>query len=100
MVTRQDLFYSVPTPVQKVALVSLVRLVAEDEVVGAVALYDDPGTGRPVDYIELFDPAGDLLAFGWFDRFGIARTAVDRGFLDASQKPEGIFIIVVDGQQI
>lgn len=99
-VTRQELLYSIRTPVKKVALASLIRLVDQDGVVGSLALYDDPGTGRPVDYVELFDAADDLLAFGWFDRFGIARTAVDRGFLEAPQKPEGIFIIVVDGQQL
>lgn len=101
-VTRQDLLHSVPTPVEKVSLVWTARVVGEDEnkIVGMVALYDDPGTERPVDYMEVYDAEGDLLAFGWFDRFGIERIAVDNGFLGATQEPVGTFVILVNGNQV
>lgn len=98
-VTRQDLLRSV-TPVEKVALVWVARVVDDDNVLGIVAFYDDPGTDRPVDYMEVYDESGDLLAFGWFDRFGIERIAVDEGVLSPSPKAEGVYVILVDGQSI
>ena len=33
----------------------------------------------------------------WFDRFGIERTAVDRGIVEQKDKLEGIFVVVVEG---
>jgi hypothetical protein len=53
-------------------LISLTPVVARNETVGAVVVYDDPSTPRPADYIELYDNDGDLVAVGWFDRFGPA----------------------------
>jgi hypothetical protein len=98
-VTQQELFRSV-SPVEKVSLVGAARLVDEDNVLGIVAFYDDPGTERPVDYMEVYDESGDLLAFGWFDRFGIERIAVDAGVLGSAEKPEGTYVILVDGQPL
>ena len=60
-------------------LVSFSQLVVEGEIVGAVAVYHDPATKRPIDYWELYNSEGGLSAVGWFDRFGIQRMAVDRG---------------------
>jgi hypothetical protein len=99
LVTRQDLLHSV-TPVEKVSLVGVVRLVDDDNIVGIVAFYDDPGTERPIDYTEVYNEAGDLMAFGWFDRFGIERIAVDEGALTTPEKAEGIYLVLVDGQPI
>lgn len=99
LVTRQDLFHSV-NPVEKVSLVGVVRLVDEDNVLGVIAFYDDPGTERPIDYMEVYNKAGDLMVFGWFDRFGIERVAVDEGALGTAEKPEGVYVILVDGQPI
>jgi len=96
-VTKEALLLSVPAPVQNVILVVFVRLVNGDETMGALAVYDDPGTERRGDYLELYNSFGDVLALGWFDRFGIARTAIDRGLLEASQKLEGVFIVLADG---
>jgi hypothetical protein len=80
-------------------LVSFDPWVVEGEVLGAVAayVYDDVSTERPVDYWELYDKEGDLLAVSWFDRFGIQRTAVDRGIVEEQGKLEGIFVVVLDG---
>src|ERR1700752_367021 len=74
-----------------VTLVSFSQLVVEGEIVGAVAAYHDPATKRPIDYWELYNSEGGLSAVGWFDRFGIQRTAVDRGLLDSEDKLEGVF---------
>jgi len=65
--------------------------------VRAIVIYDDPTTSRPVDYIALYSPGGDLLALSWYDRFGIERMAVDRGLLDNADHPEGTFVAFLTG---
>ncbi|HZA56339.1 MAG TPA: hypothetical protein VE616_19000 [Candidatus Udaeobacter sp.] len=84
----------------ELTVVSVAPLVVGDKTVGAVTVYDDATTERPVDYWELYDSEGDLLAARWFDRFGIKRTAVDRGVLDRADKPEGILVVIVDGDLV
>jgi len=76
--------------------------VVEGEVLGEVAayVYDDVTTERAADYWELYDKRGDLLAVSWFDRFGIQRTAVDRGIVEKGDELEGIFVVVLDGNSI
>ena len=83
----------------EIKLVSLDPWVVEGEVLGTVALYvyADVTTERPADYWELYDQEGNLLAVSWFDRFGIRRTAVDRGILENEDKLEGNFVVVLDG---
>jgi hypothetical protein len=81
-------------------LVSFSQLVVEGEIVGAVAAYHDPATKRPIDYWEFFDSEGGLSAVGWFDRFGIQRTAVDRGLLDSEDKLEGVFVLLPEGDSV
>jgi hypothetical protein len=84
------------------SLVSFDPLVVEGEVMGEVAayVYDDVTTERPADYWELYDKQGNLLAVSWFDRFGIRRTAVDRGILENEDKLEGNFVVVLDGNPL
>ena len=84
------------------SLVSFDPWVVEGEVLGTLAayVYDDVTTERPADYWELYDKKGDLLAVGWFDRFGIQRTAVDRGIVEKGDELEGIFVVVLDGNSI
>ena len=67
---------------------------------GRVAIYDDPTTQRSADYLELYNNAGDLVAVGWFDRFGIERMAVDRGLLEDRDELEGVFIVLLDGEAL
>jgi hypothetical protein len=67
---------------------------------GAVVMYDDPKTPRPVDYLELYDNDGDLVAVGWFDRFGIRRMAVDRGLVEEKKDLEGVFVTLLEGESI
>jgi len=80
--------------------ISLTPVVAGNETVGAVVVYDDPSTPRPADYIELYDNDGDLVAVGWFDRFGIQRMALDRALVEGSEELQGVFVTVVNGESI
>jgi hypothetical protein len=81
-------------------LVSFSQLVVEGEIVGAVAVYHDPATKRPIDYWELYNSEGGLSAVGWFDRFGIQRMAVDRGILDGEDELEGVLVSLLEGDSI
>ena len=83
-------------------LVSSQPWVVEGEVLGTLAayVYSDVTTERPVDYWELYGKQTNLLAVSWFDRFGIQRTAVDRGVVEEEDKLEGIFVVVLDGNLI
>jgi hypothetical protein len=81
-------------------LVSFSAFEVGGKAVGTIVLYDDPATERAVDYLELYDQGGDLLAVAWFDRFGIERTAVDRGLLENADNPEGIFVVLLPGDFI
>jgi hypothetical protein len=68
-------------------LLSILPLITEAEIVGTVAEYDDPASERPVDYREVYDTEGNLVALSWFDGFGIQRVAVDRGLVEESGEP-------------
>ena len=63
-----------------------------------IAFYDDPKTLRPIDYLEVSDGLGNLLVIGWLDRFGITRTAVDRGILEEDgTQVHGILLLIPEG---
>ena len=70
------------------------------QIVGSVVVYDDPTTQRPADYIELYNNTGNLVAVGWFDRYGIERMALDRGLLEDRDELEGVLVVVWDGEAI
>ena len=70
------------------------------QIVGSVVVYDDPTTQRPTDYIELYNNTGNLVAVGWFDRYGIERMALDRGLLEDRDELEGVLVVVLDGEAI
>jgi hypothetical protein len=36
----------------------------------------------------------------WFDKFGIQRTAVDRGIVEEADKLEGVFVVILEGETI
>jgi hypothetical protein len=86
----------------EMSLISFQPWVVEGEVLGAVAeyVYDDVSTERPADYWELYNREGELLAISWFDRFGIKRTAIDRGIVEEKDQLEGIFVVVLDGDSL
>jgi hypothetical protein len=83
-------------------LVSSQPWVVEGKVLGTLTayVYDDVTTDRPADYWKLYDKEDNLLAVGWFDKFGIQRTAIDRGIVEQEDKLEGIFVVVLDGDPI
>ena len=81
-------------------LVSISPLLANGQTVGAIAVYDDPTTQRPADYLEVFDGGGALVVVSWFDRFGIERLIVDRALVEGGQELEGVFVAVVNGEAI
>ena len=85
---------------RRLTLISSSRLIVEGKTVGEVLVYDDPTTKRPADYFALYDSTGDLVAIGWFDRFGIRRMTVDRSFLDGTDDLEGVFVSLVGGDSI
>jgi hypothetical protein len=85
---------------RSLTLVLLSPLIIEDQTVGEIVVYDDPGTKRPADYFGLYDSTGDLVAVGWFDQFGIQRIAVDRGLVEDQDEPQRTFVYLVDGQLI
>jgi hypothetical protein len=78
-------------------LVSLLPVTVEAKIVGAVAVYDDATSARTADYLELYDNAGQVVAIGWFDRFGIERMAIDRGLLEDQDELKGVFVLVLKG---
>jgi uncharacterized membrane protein YfcA len=81
-------------------LLSILPLITEAEIVGTVAEYDDPASERPVDYREVYDTEGNLVALSWFDGFGIQRVAVDRGLVEESGEPEGVIVLLADGDSV
>ena len=85
---------------QRLRLISSEPVTANREVIGIMVLYDDTATKRPVDYAELCSSEGDLLAVHWFDRFGIERTAIDRGIILQAGGVEGTLVLLLDGDFI
>ena len=87
-------------PQVSLTLISLTPLIANGETVGAMAIYDDPTTQRPADYVEVFDSEGDPVIVSWFDRFGIERLVADRGLIEGGDELQGVFVAVLDGESI
>lgn len=82
----------------QLVLVSFVMITPEAEVIASVATYDDPHTRRSIDYLELYDETGSLLLVSWVDRFGIFRTAMDRGLLqEEASRLEGVLVLLQEG---
>lgn len=107
--SKQDIFLPVSVPERNhLRRISILPVTGEAEIaghvvvktVGRVVVYDDPATQRAGDYIELYNNTGDLVAVGWFDRYGIERMAVDRGLLEDRDKLEGVLVVVLDGEAV
>jgi hypothetical protein len=82
----------------QLTMLALSTIMPESDVIVTLALYDDPRTKRYVDYLELYDIEGGLLAISWIDRFGVVRTAIDRALLEEeASELEGVLVIVPDG---
>ena len=85
---------------QSLTLIASVPLFMDGEPIGVLLFYDDATTKRPVDYAEVYNTSGDLLAVHWFDRFGIERTAIDRGIILHESDVEGTLVLFLDGDFI
>jgi hypothetical protein len=59
---------------------------------GQMVIYDDAKTERRGDFAAIHTRSGHLVGLTWFDRFGIQRTAVDRGLLEADE-PQGVLLL-------
>ncbi len=82
----------------RLMLVSFVTMAPEAEIIGALAVYHDPKTRRSVDYLEFYDGTGSLLLISWVDRFGIRRTAMDRGLLqEEASGLKGVLVLLLEG---
>ena len=80
---------------------SVFTIAPDGEIIAALGLYDDPQTTRAVDYVELYDGSGGLLAVGWLDRFGILRMALDRALIEEGAVAlEGIFVVLPEGTPV
>jgi len=84
----------------QLTLVSLFPMLIGGEVVGSIAIYDDPNTKNPGDLRMYYDNAGDILVMYWFDKFGIGRLALDRGVFERSQKPQKEFVVFLEGDWV
>ncbi|HEX5606443.1 MAG TPA: hypothetical protein VFY96_08010 [Candidatus Binatia bacterium] len=91
---------SVELPRRPLTVGKSIPLVVHGIALGTAVVYNNPSTGKPSDYLEFYNPTGNLVAVVWFDRFGIRRTAVDRSFLHEKNQIEGVFVPVEDGELI
>ncbi len=82
----------------RLTLVSFITIVPDAEVLAAIAVYDNPETTKPVDYIEFYDSVGNFLQASWIDKYGIRRTAIDRGLLqEEGSRLEGVLTLISEG---
>jgi hypothetical protein len=91
---------SVELPRRPLTVGKSIPLVVHGVALGTAVVYNDPSAGKPGDYLEFYNPTGNLVAVVWFDRFGIRRTAVDRSFLRGKNQSEGVFVPIDDGELI
>jgi len=92
--------FTAASAMHSLILVSSAPVVLDDETLGHVLAYDDPTTERLEDYFELYNSDDNLLAIGWYDRFGIRRIAVDEGLFDDAHQPQGVFVTLLDGDSV
>jgi hypothetical protein len=99
--SRQEFFLTVSLPAKdRFTLVSVTPIRSAEKLLGAIAAYDEVGTPRSADYMELYNDVGALLAVSWFDRFGIERLAVDRALVEDGDKLKGVYVLLVTGDSV
>ena len=99
--SKQEIFLPTSVPEKnQLRPISILPVTVEGQIVGRIVVYDDPATQRSADYLELYTNTGDLVAVSWFDRYGVERTAVDRGLLEGKDELEGILVVVLDGDAV
>lgn len=87
-------------PERPVSVGKSIPLIIHGVAVGTAVVYNSPDRAKPGEYLEFYNPTGNLVAVVWFDRFGIRRTAVDRSFLRGKNQVEGVFVPIDDGELI
>jgi hypothetical protein len=97
---RKKELSSVELPQRPLTVGKSIPLVVHGVALGTAVVYKNPDAGKPGDYLEFYNPTGNLVAVVWFDRYGIRRTAVDRSFLRGEHQLEGVFVPVEDGDLI
>ena len=91
---------SAPDP-SRLPLLQTITFMDEELGPGVLVLYNDTQTKWQIDYIELYDLEGDLLAIAWIDRFGACQVAVDHGLLNPQDlRVYGILVIVPVGTML
>ena len=98
--SRQEIFPTSVPEKNQLRPISILPVTVEGQIVGRIVVYDDPATQRSADYLELYTNTGDLVAVSWFDKYGVERTAVDRGLLEGKDELEGILVVVLDGDAV
>lgn len=96
METALGVTVTVPAAVpDKTGLTPLGAVVLEGGLL--VLLFDDPRTPRAVDYLEVYDPQGNLLQVAWMDQFGLVRLARDLSLVDPdAEAPARILVMNTD----
>jgi hypothetical protein len=97
---RKNDFRAIDLPERPVTVGKSIPLTVHGVALGTAVVYNSPGRANPGDYLEFYNPTGNLVAVVWFDRFGIRRTAVDRSFLRGKNQVEGVFVPIDDGELI
>lgn len=85
---------------QSLTPLAFVTVTVQGATLGEMIIYDDAKTERLGDVAAMYSTAGYLLGVTWFDRFGIQRTAVDRGLLEEADKLEGVFVVLLEGDAL
>ena len=81
-------------------VIDYVTLPDEDGATAIVACYDDLQTKLKIDYIELYDLAGNLLLVQWIDRYGISRFAMDRGLFKEHPVVDRVLVLMNTGTEL
>ena len=97
---RKNDFRGMDLPQRPLTVGKSVPLIVHGVALGTAVVYNSPDRAKPGDYLEFYNPMGNLVAVVWFDRFGIRRTAVDRSFLRGKNQVEGVFVPIDDGELI
>jgi hypothetical protein len=98
---QKEIDAPVPQPESRgLFLIYSVPVTNGEAIIGRIAVYDDRTTARFPDVAALYDAADDLVALGWFDRFGIQRIAIDNGIVKQTGKLEGQFVFVLEGEPL
>ena len=91
---------ALPAKPQLLLVVGVANLVVQDRVIANVAFYDDRNTARAIDRVEVYATNGQLVALGWYDEFGIERTAIELSLVDGATDLKGMFIVWVAGKPV